>query len=76
VFRVLTHIKPLVSSCFSLFQRCLLRWTKPSHTSLVLGTVMDLAREKSELIADLLFRSLKIEEIKSKPIHFANGCAK
>jgi len=52
VFRALTHIKSLVSSCFYLFQRCLLRWTKPSHTSLVLGTVMDLAREKSELIAE------------------------
>lgn len=52
MFRVLTHIKPLVSSCFYLFQRCLLRWTKPSHTTLVLGTVLDLAREKSELIAE------------------------
>ena len=50
--RVLTHIKPLVSSCFHLFQRGLLRWTTPSHTPLVLGTVMDLARGKSELIAE------------------------
>ena len=50
--RVLTHIKPLVSSCFHLFQLCLLRWTKPSPIPFVLGSVMDLARGKSELIAE------------------------
>jgi putative transposase len=49
---VLTHIKPLVSSCFHFFQRGLLRWTKPSHTPLLLGAVMDLARGKAELIAE------------------------
>ena len=50
--RFLTPIKLLVSSCFHLFQRCLLRWTKPSHNPLLLGTVVDLARGKSELIAE------------------------
>jgi len=52
VSRVLTHIKPLVSSCFHFFQRGLLRWTTPSHTPLLLGAVMDLARGKAELIAE------------------------
>jgi len=52
VSRVLTHIKTLVSYCFHLFQQCLLRWTKPSHPPLLLETVMDLARGKSELIAE------------------------
>jgi putative transposase len=52
VSRVLTHIKPLVSSCFHRFQGCLLRWTQPTHNPLLLGTVMDLARGKSELIAE------------------------
>ena len=29
-----------------------LKWTKPPHTSLLLGTVMDLARGKSELVVE------------------------
>jgi putative transposase len=72
VSHVLTHIKPLVSSCFHRFQRCLLRWTKPSHIPIVLGTVMDLARGKSELIAEnaLLRQQLLILRRQIKRPHY------
>ena len=50
--RVLTRIKPFVSSCLRLLQRSLLKWTKPPQTSLLLGTLTDLARGKSELVAE------------------------
>jgi predicted transcriptional regulator len=42
----------LISFCFYLLQRLILKWTKPSHTSLLLGTAIDLARGKAELVAE------------------------
>jgi putative transposase len=52
VSRVLLRINPFVSSCLRLLQRSLLKWTKPPQTSLLLGTFTDLARGKSELVAE------------------------
>jgi putative transposase len=50
--RVLQHIKQFVY-CFSHFlQRLFLQWTKPPHTSLLLGTMTDLTRGKAELAAE------------------------
>ena len=50
--RVLIRLRRSISSCFHSLQPLILKWTKPSHTSLLLGTVMDLARGKSELVAE------------------------
>ncbi len=52
VSRVLISIKQLVCSCFHLLQLGFLHWTRPLNTSLLLGTLADLARGKSELIAE------------------------
>jgi putative transposase len=52
VSRVLTSIKRQVCSCFHLLQHGFLRWTRPVNTSLLFGTLDDLAREKSELVAE------------------------
>ena len=45
-------MRQFISSCLHLLQPLILKWTKPSHPSLLLGTVMDLARGKSELVAE------------------------
>ena len=50
--RVLQHTKHLISFCYDLLQQRFLTWTKPTHTSLLPGTVMDLARGKVELVAE------------------------
>jgi hypothetical protein len=52
VFRVLHPMKQVGYSCCYLLQRRLLNWTKPLHTSLLLGTIMDLSRGKAELLAE------------------------
>src|SRR5206468_9039704 len=52
VSRVLQQTKHLVSFCYDLLQRRFLMWTEPAHTSLLPGTVMDLARGKAELVAE------------------------
>jgi len=52
VSRVLISIKHLVCSCFHMLQHGFLRWTRPQNTSLLLGTLADLARGKSELVAE------------------------
>ena len=52
VFCVLHHMKQVGYSCCYLLQRRLLNWTKPLHTSLLLGTITDLSRGKAELIAE------------------------
>jgi putative transposase len=55
VFCVLHHMKQVGYSCCYLLQRRLLNWTKPLHTLLLLGTIMDLSRGKAELIAENAF---------------------
>jgi len=52
VSRVLISIKQQVCSCFHLLQHGFLCWTRPLNTSLLLGTLADLARGKSELVAE------------------------
>jgi len=50
--RVFISIKHLVCSCFHILQDGFLRWTRPLNTSLLLGALADLARGKSELVAE------------------------
>ncbi len=49
---ILTFIRQLISICFQSLQHRFVDWTEPSNTSLTLGTVADLARTKSELVAE------------------------
>jgi putative transposase len=49
---IVTFIKRLTHICFQWFHHRLVDWTKPSNTSLMLGTVTDLARSKSELVTE------------------------
>ncbi len=41
--------------CLQLLQHSFRDWTKPPLTSLILGTAYDLARSKSELVAENAF---------------------
>ena len=52
VQRILTFIKRLIGVWFQLFHHRFVAWTKPNTTSLMLGTLTDLARGKSELVAE------------------------
>jgi hypothetical protein len=45
-------LKRLTHICFQSFHHRFVAWTKPSNTSLILGTVTDLARSKSELVGE------------------------
>ena len=49
---VFSSIKQRVCFCFHVLQERVLRWIKPSMTSLVLGTLADLTRGKAELLAE------------------------
>jgi hypothetical protein len=49
---ILTFIKRLISMSFQSLQHRFVDWTKPASTSLMVGTVTDLARRKSELVAE------------------------
>ena len=49
---IVTFIKRLIRMCFQSLHHRFVYWTKPSNTSLMLGTVTDLARSKSELVAE------------------------
>ena len=66
--RVFISIKHLVCSCFHILQDGFLRWTRPLNTSLLLGALADLARWKSELVAEnaLLRQQLIILRRQSK----------
>ena len=66
--RVFISIKQLVCSCLHILQDGFLRWTRPLNTSLLLGTLADLARGKSELVAEnaLLRQQLIILRRQSK----------
>jgi len=50
--RAFISIKHLVCSCFHVFQHRFLHWTRPSNTSLLLETLTDLIKPKSELVAE------------------------
>ncbi len=66
--RVFISIKHLICSCFHILQDGFLHWTRPLNTSLLLGTLADLARGKSELVAEnaLLRQQLIILRRQSK----------
>jgi putative transposase len=49
---LLISLRRLISPAFPLLQRLILSWTTPLHSSLLPGTVLDLARGKSELVAE------------------------
>ena len=49
---LLILIKQMTSMCLQSLQYRFVDWTKPSNTSLRLGTVVDQARSKSELVAE------------------------
>jgi putative transposase len=49
---VFTLIKQRIRSSCRTLQACFSRWLKPSTTSLVLGTLADITRGKSELLAE------------------------
>ena len=68
VSRVPTTIKQLAGACFHLLQHGFLCWSRPQKTSLLLGTLADLARGKSELVAEnaLLRQQLIILRQQSK----------
>jgi putative transposase len=52
VLWILTFIKRLTDVCHEALHHRFVVWTKPGPTSLMLGTLTDLARNKTELIAE------------------------
>src|SRR5215469_13375480 len=69
---VLTYLQPLKDGCWHALSSRLTRWTKPLTSSLLLATLTDLGRSKSELIAEnaLLRQQLVIlkRQVKRPPI--------
>ncbi len=49
---MLTIIKRLTGLCLQSLHHCFIAWTKPGTPSLMLGVPTDLARSKSELVAE------------------------
>ena len=49
---ILTFIKQLTGLCLQSLHHRFIAWTKPGTTSLMLGVPTDLARSKSELVAE------------------------
>ena len=49
---IVAFIKRLTHMCFQSLHHRFVDWTKPSNASLMLGTVTDLVRSKSELVAE------------------------
>ena len=50
--RILTFITRLTSFCLQSFHHRFVDWTKPSNTPLILGTLTNLPRSKSQLMAE------------------------
>jgi len=55
VDRVLTYLLQLRDFCMDVLPPRFLQWTKPLSTSLLLETLADLGRSKSQLIAENAF---------------------
>src|SRR5437764_12413282 len=49
---VLTHLRRLLNGGWDALSSRLTRWTKPLMSSFLLGTLADLGRSKSEIIAE------------------------
>ncbi len=65
MYGILTSIKRLTRNWFQALNHCFLDWTKPATSSLIWGTLTDLARRKSELVAgNALCRLLWISVLK------------
>src|SRR5947207_13539092 len=52
VFPVLISLRQRLALCFHALHDGIVRWMKPRATSLLLGTIADLARGKSELLVE------------------------
>src|SRR5512142_1894436 len=52
VHRILTFISWFSGLCFQSLHYRFIAWTKPDTTSLLLGTLIDLSRSKSELVTE------------------------
>ncbi len=52
MFPVLISIRQRIALCFNALHDSIVRWMKPHSTSLLLGTIADLARGKSELLVE------------------------
>jgi hypothetical protein len=52
VLGILTFIKRLSDVCHEALTHCFVDWTKPDTASLPLVTLTDLARSKTELVAE------------------------
>jgi hypothetical protein len=52
VHRILTIITRLTRFCLQSLHHRFVAWTKPNTTSLLLGTLIDLSRSKSQLVAE------------------------
>jgi hypothetical protein len=52
VFPVLIFLRQRLALCFHALHDGIIRWLKPHSTSLLLGTIADLARGKSELLIE------------------------
>jgi putative transposase len=52
VHSIVTSMKQLIRICFQSLQHSFVDWTKPASTSFILGTLTDLARSRSELVAE------------------------
>jgi putative transposase len=53
--RVLPHLLRLRGFCLNVLHSCFVRWTKPLTVSMLLGTLTDLSRSKSQLVAENAF---------------------
>jgi putative transposase len=52
VHEILTFITRLISFCLQSLHNRFVSWTKPSNSALLLGTLTDFSRSKSELVAE------------------------
>ena len=52
MYGILTFFKQLIDVCHEGLHHRFVVWTKPAPTSLLLGTLTDLARSKTELVAE------------------------
>jgi len=52
VHDILTFITRLISFCLQSLHYRFVSWTKPSNSALILGTLTDFSRSKSELVAE------------------------
>src|SRR5260370_22825368 len=52
MFPVLIHLRQRIALCFHALYSGIVRWMKPRSTSLLLGTIADLAKGKSELLVE------------------------